>query len=71
MKAMALALGRSVKCRQCDAKHVERHRKPGTCLTCDILGRLDSGQSVGGLRGSYAPPRVPDRRGAGWTKMKR
>ncbi len=34
------------KCVTCGVQHHNRHRRPGWCLTCDILDRAERGVAV-------------------------
>ena len=56
MKPFSTGLGRTVKCRRCGERHVQRMRKPGTCLMCDILARTDAGQTVAGIAVAFDLP---------------
>ena len=45
-----------VKCTQCGARHGKRWRRPGWCLTCDLIDRGQQGDSVEAIAGALGLP---------------
>lgn len=35
-----------IRCRKCQRKHVERWRRPGWCMPCDVRDRHEAGGTV-------------------------
>lgn len=48
---------RRKRCTECKALHIHRDRRPGWCLTCDLMDRYRRGESPEALADRFDLPR--------------
>lgn len=54
---VAIDRARKAKCRTCDESHIIRKRRPGVCLTCDMLQRHADGETPKRIAARFDLPR--------------